>query len=358
MKILRNIIFCSLLFVSSSLLAQPRLSSNSDRIKMGRIEWKRPISVTYTITNTGDKPLVMSNVTTSCSCTIADWTKTPIVPGEKGFVKATFDSESLGRFDKEVCIYSNANPNLVYLSFEGEVVREVNDFSKTHPYHIGTIAVDKTSFDFPDTKKGDKLTTTLDIVNMSDRPYEPIIMHLPSFITMKRSSDMLLKGQRGILQFTIDTKLIDDVGLIQSSIYLSRFNGDKVSSENEIPVTVTLLPDFSNMTKADKEKAPIISLSATDLDLSEMLQKKSRGSQSITITNKGQSPLVINKIQVLNSSIGVTLKNRIIQPGESTVLRVTVHRAVDRKDTGKMSILIISDDPVQPKVEINIKTSK
>jgi hypothetical protein len=358
MKIIKNILLYGIIFLSTAAIAQPRISSNTDRVKLGRIEWKRPVKVTYTITNSGNQPLVMSNVTTSCACTIADWSKDPIVPGGKGFVTATFDGNTLGRFDKEVCIYSNANPNLVYLSFEGEVVRQVNDFSKTHPYHIGNIAIDRTSIDFPDAKRGDKLTAMLDVVNMSDRPYEPILMHLPSYISMKRSSDVLLKGQRGIIQLTLDTKNMDDVGLTQSSIYLSRFNGDKVSPENEIPISIIILPDFSNMTVADKEKAPVIHVSATSLDMTEALSSKNKVSQDISISNTGKSPLIISKVQVLNSAIGVTLKKRIIQPGETTNLRITVHKNANTKDKGKMSILMINDDPIQPKIEINIQTSK
>ncbi|MBU5895447.1 DUF1573 domain-containing protein, partial [Vibrio cholerae O1] len=69
--------------------------------------------VEYTITNTGNEPLVLTNVTTSCACAVADWTKEPIAPGAKGTVKASFDAKALGRFDKSIGIYSNATPNLV-----------------------------------------------------------------------------------------------------------------------------------------------------------------------------------------------------------------------------------------------------
>ena len=57
----------SLLTVALAAVAQPRISSNKETHNFGQIEWKRPVTVEYTITNTGNQPLVPTNVTTSCA---------------------------------------------------------------------------------------------------------------------------------------------------------------------------------------------------------------------------------------------------------------------------------------------------
>lgn len=85
-----------LLTVALAAVAQPRISSNKETHNFGQIEWKRPVTVEYTITNTGNQPLVLTNVTTSCACSVADWTKEPIAPGAKGTVKASFDAKHWG----------------------------------------------------------------------------------------------------------------------------------------------------------------------------------------------------------------------------------------------------------------------
>ncbi len=72
-----------------------------------------PVTVEYTITNTGNQPLVLTNVTTSCACAVADWTKEADCSGAKGIVKASFDAKALGHFEKSIGIYSNASPSLV-----------------------------------------------------------------------------------------------------------------------------------------------------------------------------------------------------------------------------------------------------
>ncbi len=108
------------------------------------------------------------------------------------------------------------------------------------------------------------------------------------------------------------------------------------------------------MTEVEKANAPAISLSTKEVDMSAILAKKSKARQDITITNTGRSPLQISKFQVFNPALGVNLKKNVLQPGETTRLRVTI----DKKNIAKkrhLRMLMITNDPMQPKVEINIK---
>ena len=331
-----------LLIVTLAAVAQPRISSNKETHNFGQIEWKRPVTVEYTITNTGNQPLVLTNVTTSCACAVADWTKEPIAPGAKGIVKASFDAKALGRFEKSVGIYSNATPSLVYLKFTGEVVQEIKDYTKTHPFAIGNIRIDRDEFAFPDVYRGQQPTMTFSIANLSDRPYEPVLMHLPPYL-------------KGTVKLTLDASQLNDYGLTQTSVYLSRFAGDKVSEDNEIPVSAILLPDFSRMTAKDSLDAPAIRISETNIDLSVPLIKKKKASYNILIANAGKTPLVISKLQVFNSSVGVSLKKTVLPPDGMTKLKVTIRKRDVGNKKHHLRILMITNDPLNPKVEINIK---
>lgn len=342
-----------LLIVTLAAVAQPRISSNKETHNFGQIEWKRPVTVEYTITNTGNQPLVLTNVTTSCACAVADWTKEPIAPGAKGIVKASFDAKALGRFEKSVGIYSNATPNLVYLKFTGEVVQEIKDYTKTHPFAIGNIRIDRDEFAFPDVYRGQQPTMTFSIANLSDRPYEPVLMHLPPYLKMEAEPKVLLKGKKGTVKLTLDASQLNDYGLTQTSVYLSRFAGDKVSEDNEIPVSAILLPDFSRMTAKDSLDAPAIRISETNIDLSVPLIKKA--SYNILIANAGKTPLVISKLQVFNSSVGVSLKKTVLPPDGMTKLKVTIRKRDVGNKKHHLRILMITNDPLNPKVEINIK---
>ena len=336
-------------------IAQPRISSNKEVHDFGQIEWKKPVTVEYTITNTGNEPLVLTDVRTSCACSVAEWTQQPIAPGKQGVVKASFDAEALGHFEKSIGIYSNAEPHLLYLKFKGEVVREVKDFSKTHPFEIGRIRTDREEIAFSNVRRGEQPVMEIGVVNLSDRPYRPVLMHLPPYLKMEAEPEVLLKGKKGNLKLTLQTDLLPDFGLTQASVYLSRFAGDKISEENEMPVSVVLLPDFSHMSAQDSLNAPVIQLSETDIDLRETLKKKRKASHSIVIHNTGKTPLEISKLQVFNSSVGVSLKKAVIQPGKATKLKVTIRRRDVGNKRHHLRILMITNDPLHPKVEINIK---
>lgn len=359
-------------------MAQPRFTSNTEMYDFGQIEWKHPVTVQYSITNTGDQPLVLTDVEPDCACSVAQWTKTPIAPGAKGVVNVTFDAKALGHFNKSVAVYSNAQPHLAYLKFNGEVVQEIKDFTKTHPYLIGQIRIDKNSLDFPDVHVGENPVMHIGVVNLSDRPYEPVLMHLPSYLQAEAEPAVLQKGEKGIITVTLSPERLSDLGLTQTSVYLSRFAGDKVGEENEIPVSAILLPDFSGMTETEKANAPAISLSLKyanmlllqlipirvepvdslswkDVDMSAVLAKKSKARQDILLTNTGRSPLQISKLQVFHPAVSASLKKSVLQPGESTRLRVTVVKENIGKKRRHLRLLMITNDPMQPKVEINIK---
>jgi len=67
---------------------------------------------TFQFTNIGNQPIIVQDVTPSCGCTNVDWSKNPVLPGQKGFIKLTLKTEEQhGIFNKEVYIKSNATNN-------------------------------------------------------------------------------------------------------------------------------------------------------------------------------------------------------------------------------------------------------
>ena len=85
--------------------------------------------------------------------------------------------------------------------------------------------------------------------------------------------------------------------------------------------------------------------------------KKTKARYDSVITNTGKAPLQISKLKVFNPAVGVALKKTILQPGESTRLRVTVLKKNLGKKKRHLRILMITNDQVQPKVEIDVKAT-
>jgi len=89
----------------------------------GTIEHKKPVSHRFEFSNAGKTPLIINDVMTSCGCTAAEWTKTVIKPGEKGFISVEFDAELLGPFNKMITVSYNGATSPAYLFFRVEVIK-------------------------------------------------------------------------------------------------------------------------------------------------------------------------------------------------------------------------------------------
>lgn len=76
----------------------------------------------FTFTNTGNAPLLITKVKTSCGCTVPSYSKAPILPGEKGELKIKYDTKRLGAFTKTVTVTSNAEGGNKILKIKGNIV--------------------------------------------------------------------------------------------------------------------------------------------------------------------------------------------------------------------------------------------
>lgn len=78
---------------------------------------------TFKFKNTGDKTLVLINVTGSCGCTVPEeWPEYPIEPGGTGEIKVEFNSSGrVGEVRKNVRVEANTNPTMSILTITGKV---------------------------------------------------------------------------------------------------------------------------------------------------------------------------------------------------------------------------------------------
>ena len=75
----------------------------------------------FKLVNTGDKPLVIYDVVTSCGCTKAEYGKEPVRPGETLDLKVIYNAEDKGRFRKNLTVYCNVEDSPLKFSISGTV---------------------------------------------------------------------------------------------------------------------------------------------------------------------------------------------------------------------------------------------
>ena len=160
----------------------------------------------------------------------------------------------------------------------------------------------------------------------------------------------------GKIMLTLDSEKLHQMGLTQTSIYLARKVGDKVSEDNEITVSSVLLPDFSSLSAKDREQAPHMELSADTLDMGELGRKRKK-SMTVLVSNKGKRTLEIRTLQVFNKALAVGLSDRNIEPGETAKLKVKVLAKYLNKVKSSPRVLLITNDPARSKeiITVNVK---
>jgi hypothetical protein len=89
----------------------------------GKIIAGKSVTYSYTFKNKGQSPLEITYVKPSCGCTTSNWSKSPIPPGQEGFVELTFNSSGKsGAQSKTVTVYMNTEPITKILRFKGEII--------------------------------------------------------------------------------------------------------------------------------------------------------------------------------------------------------------------------------------------
>jgi len=97
-----------------------------DSLNLGTVKEGATVDVTFRFKNTGDKPLIISNVSAGCGCTVPETPKEPFQPGQEGKIQAKFNSEGRqGINHKTVTVYANTKGSTSHLlSFEVNVEKE------------------------------------------------------------------------------------------------------------------------------------------------------------------------------------------------------------------------------------------
>jgi hypothetical protein len=126
--------------LSPSLVSNPRTADGLDAsvaetkpvfafkdtvFQFGTIHEGETVSYDFEFTNTGKTPLIISQASATCGCTVADYPKDPIAPGKSGIVKVSFHSAGKsGTQQKTVILHANTLRNAHMLYLQGIVVKE------------------------------------------------------------------------------------------------------------------------------------------------------------------------------------------------------------------------------------------
>lgn len=130
MRFLRYILgFALLLGIAGTVVAAapkgPVLTFTGIFHDFKQIKQDEVVSYVFKFKNTGDQPLLISDIKIPCGCTTPEFSKNPVMPGQEGEVKVTFNpvGQPRGEFRKTLIVHSNATGKEPMLLIKGEIIK-------------------------------------------------------------------------------------------------------------------------------------------------------------------------------------------------------------------------------------------
>jgi hypothetical protein len=239
-------------------LAQGNFNFPVDKHDFGTVEESGPIGYEFTFTNTGNAPIVISDVRASCGCTTPSWPKEPIAPGGTGVIKAEYNTTGrIGTFNKSITITSNATEASKVLYIKGIVDPKpaekpvyTMDQLKKSPHSL----IEKLTYSLGKVERGQKVIQKINIKNTGKTPL--LITAGKSAcgcITYKLDKESVLPGKTGVLEVTY-APVMDG----KNSDVLTLITNDLANPKTQIILQAEVVESLSNQTpiKEDRTNVP------------------------------------------------------------------------------------------------------
>jgi hypothetical protein len=143
MKKITTLIFVFLITTSVTVLAQnevsvnqataatvestitgPKAVWNTKTLDLGKIKYRDKTNAEFTLSNTGNEPLLITYAKASCGCTNLKYSKEPILPGKSTKLTVTYNGSGNGNFRKSITVQTNADKSRTNLQITGFVIRD------------------------------------------------------------------------------------------------------------------------------------------------------------------------------------------------------------------------------------------
>lgn len=337
------------------LFAQPQIKFTSTTYDFGTIkEEGGKVTGKFVFKNEGTEDLTLVRVKPGCGCTAANYTKTPIKPGEEGFIEATYNPYGRpGAFNKVIRVTTNepqfddpsANPHMIFI--KGNVTKR-----PPTPYELagytqgnGAVRIKENTYNIKGLNSEEILFTVM-IRNFMNQPTTVEPKSLPNHITIKSTTfgNTLQPDQEGEIVFAYNATLKQNIGSFKERIDL--ITQDSIQANKIFFLDVNISEDFSKMTEKERKDAPSAIYNTEDIDFGKVNQGETPN-KTFTITNNGKNDLIIRQIKPSSNVFTTKMDKNIIHKGETATITITMNSR-GRKGTHRATIDVTTNSPSNP----------
>ena len=294
--------------------------------------------------NTGNSPVLIQTVISSCGCTTPVWTRNPVKPGESGKIEVTFlNDQGPYPFDKALTVYISGINKPVILRIKGVVHEKAKSLSQLYTHKIGALSFRQDYADIGQAAQGEKKTESISVANTGSKPVKIDFTDLPGGLSLRAEPSTLSPGKKGEIFIELDTKSPVRWGAtkLEASLVI---DGKRVT-DKKLEIRVRILDNFSNLTQEETEQA---SLPMVDNNVYSFGTLKAGGKiqHTFDVKNLGRKTLTLYKYDTNKS--GITVNHpKTIAPGATAKFAVNIATG---NETGEQlyQITFITNSPARP----------
>ncbi|MBD2722690.1 DUF1573 domain-containing protein [Hymenobacter armeniacus] len=241
---MKRLLTICLLALAGAAHAQGVMQFETDNHDFGNVPEGTMATHEFKFKNTGNQPVVIANVQASCGCTTPDWTKTPVMPGKTGIIKAMYSSAGRpGVFNKTVTVTSNAAEPSKVLSIKGTVLTKDQMKPMLTPAQLAAsphLVLAQTSHDFGKMEAGQQPTARIVVKNTGKT--ELVLGPLTSgcyCVGYKASPKPIAPGQSAVVELLYSQR---QLGQVSDVVTIA---SNDVSGDAKLTLRANIVRDLS-----------------------------------------------------------------------------------------------------------------
>lgn len=310
------------------------------------------VTCRFRFVNTGDEPVAVVAARATCGCTVPEFPRDEIVPGDTASVSVTYDPTGRpGRFEKKVYVdLTTADTPRTTLLITGVVIGTANTLRARYPVDAGALKLRSTVIPFGNITYGRTRSEYFEAYNATADTIRPKWENLPPYITVSSVSPLVPPGEQIAYAIGFMSDKAGEYGIVQDSIYLRPRPDDELQ---KIDLVATVNEDFSKLTPGQRMKAPVAELPETSVDFGSF-DGSTPLDGTFSIGNKGKSELKVRRVYTTDPGVEVLSAPESVKAGAKASVTIRVYPAQLQSELLNARIMMITNDPDNPEQSVRV----
>lgn len=358
MRLFRHIFFIATMLITVCSSAQNKVADGVEADKTVHnfgdlLLDSGPVSCSFTLKNTGSKPMVIYNVTTTCGCTDAEWTREPVKPGKSGKISVTYtNDEGPYPFDKTITVYlSDAKP--ILLKIRGVCREKELPLTERYPIAFGPFGMASTELQCGNLEQGRVKTESVVVANTSGSPIDVTFSDISKNLDISVTPNPIPAQSTAELVFSVTAER----GIWGKNLYWATpvINGKTYKSsegDSRISVKAFTKENFDHLSEDQRSRGSVPRFDSSTFSFNR-IKKGEKIHAEFTLRNTGKEPFCVYKVDTdaccySHSDIPVA------SPGEEVTFRVHVDTANMPLGETLILVTLTTNSPLRPIVNLFI----